>query len=234
MWTLDELVAELKRIRKLGFVKTTHPHQGGVGNTIEFFLGLKENNLRTADLGTVELKAKRAGSTSMLTLASRAPLPRGVNRELFEAYKRLGKDGIWRLYTTIYGSRKNTRGFRIDVDETKLVLENPLNIKAFWPVEKLDDILKKGAQKIVLVWADSKGRVGSKDEKFHYKEAYLLSGVNLKNLKKALEKDKLKVDIRIGADKAGKAAGKYHDHGTGFRISKKDYLHLFDMHQRLM
>lgn len=228
MWTLDKLISKLKKIKNLGFVKTTHPHQGGVGNTLETLLEIKENNLRTPDLGEIELKAKRLTSNSMLTLSSKAPLPRGVNRKLFEEYKLLREDGIYKLYTTINGSKANVRGFKVKIDGVNLVLVNPKNIEAYWLLEKLDDVLKKASQKIVLVLAETKGKFAKPSEQFHYIEAYLLSGLNLGKLQQALNDGKLKVDIRIGADKTGKAAGKHHDHGTGFRISKADYLSLFD------
>src|SRR4030067_1798857 len=105
IWTLDKLISELKQVKKLAFIKTTRAHQGGVGNTIETLLGVKENNLRTPDLGVIELKAKRISSSSMLTLSSKAPLPRAVNKRLFDAYNRKGEDGVNRLYTTVYGSQ---------------------------------------------------------------------------------------------------------------------------------
>ena len=59
------------------------------------------------------------------------------------------------------------------------------------------------------------------EEEFHYIEAYLLSHINMNKFKSAVENDKLKIDIRIGTYKSGKNIGKYHDHGTAFRIKKE-------------
>ena len=57
----------------------------------------------------------------------------------------------------------------------------------------------------------------------------LKAGVLCANkFKSAVESDKLKIDIRIGVYRSGKNKGKYHDHGTGFRINKRDFLLLFD------
>lgn len=235
MWTLDKLILRLKKIKSAGFIKTTHGHQGGVGNTLETLLEIKENNLRTPDLGEIELKAKRLKSNSMLTLSSKSPLPKGVNSKLFHLYKRFSKeDKIYRLYTTIYGSKRNNRGFKVEVKDGKLFLINTKKVEAYWPLEKLDDVLKKDSQKILLVLAEAKGDFGKLNEEFHYVEAHLLSGLSFERLQKALSEGKLKVDIRIGADKTGKAAGKYHDHGTGFRIMKNDYLQLFELHKKLI
>ena len=62
----------------------------------------------------------------------------------------------------------------------------------------------------------------------------MLSGLNIKKFKNAIEKDSLKVDIRIGVYRSGKRKGRYHDHGTGFRINKKDFLKIFDGYKKLM
>lgn len=231
--TMDQLIKKLKEIKSLGFVKTIRSHQGGVGNTLESLLGIKENNLRLPDLGGIEIKAKRLNSQSMLTLSSKSPLPRGVNKVLFNAYK-YPAGGKFKLYTTVRGSKKNNRGLRVKVEKDKLILENPKRIEAYWPLAELDDVMKVGSEKVLLVLAETKGKLGSRDEKFHYKEAYLLDELDFKHLQNAILHDQLKVDIRMGFDITGKAVGKYHDHGTGFRIFKYDYLKLFNKSTKII
>ncbi|MBU1246684.1 hypothetical protein KJ973_00255 [Patescibacteria group bacterium] len=77
----------------MGFVKTHRAHDTGIGKTLEDLLGIKENNLRLPDVGDVELKAKRIDSGSMLTVATKSPEPKGINKVLFEKYKYLDKEG---------------------------------------------------------------------------------------------------------------------------------------------
>ena len=216
------MIKKLKEIEKMGFIKTVRPHDGGVGNTLESLLGIRENNLRLPDVGDIEIKAKRVDSTSMLTLASKSPLPRGVNKLLFVAYSHVAEDGIRKLYTTIYGSRINPQNFKVVFEKDNLILQNKNNILAYWPVSLLFEGLKAKADKILLVYAETKGKKGSTNEMFHYAEAYILDGIDFENIKKILENGKLKFDIRIGADKKGKKVGIYHDHGTAIRISKQD------------
>ena len=84
---LKTLVKKLLVIRTKGFVKTHRAHDTGIGKTIEDLLGIKENNLRLPDAGEIELKAKRIDSGSMLTVATKSPLPKGANKVLFERYK---------------------------------------------------------------------------------------------------------------------------------------------------
>lgn len=226
--SLKKLKEELNKIKMMGFVKTHRAHDTGIGKTLEDLLGIKENNLRLPDVGEVELKAKRIDSGSMLTIATKSPEPKAINKVLFEKYKYLDKDGKYNLHSTVCGSRKNLRSFRVVLEGEKLVLKNKFRIEVYWPISIFDDILKAKSDKILLAFAETKGERKTKNEKFHFTEAYLLSNLNINKFKSAVESDKLKIDIRIGAYRSGKNKGKYHDHGTGFRINKKDFLCLFD------
>ena len=226
--TLRKLKEQLEKIKALGFVKTHRAHDTGIGKTLEDLLGIKENNLRLPDVGDVELKAKRIDSGSMLTVATKSPEPKGINKVLFEKYKYLDKEGKYNLHSTVYGSRKNPQLFKVVFEGEKLVLKNKSKIVAYWPISIFDDVLKAKSDKILLAFAETKGERKTKNEKFHFTEAYLLSNLNINKFKSAVESDKLKIDIRIGVYRSGKNKGKYHDHGTGFRISKRNFLHLFD------
>ncbi len=227
-FTLRKLKEQLEKIKAMGFVKTHRAHDTGIGKTLEDLLGIKENNLRLPDVGEVELKAKRIDSGSMLTVATKSPEPKGVNKVLFEKYKYLDKEGKYNLHSTVCGSRENPQLFKVVFEGEKLVLKNKSKIGAYWPISIFDDVLKAKSDKILLAFAETKGERKTKNEKFHFTEAYLLSNLNINKFKSAVESDKLKIDIRIGVYRSGKNKGKYHDHGTGFRINKRDFLHLFD------
>lgn len=229
-----KLVEKLKKIKDMGFVETHRAHDTGIGKTLEDLLEIKENNIRLPDLGDLELKAKRVESASMLTLATKSPLPKGINRILFEKYKYLDKEGHHNLHSTVYGSRINPQGFRARFEGDKLMLENKEGLEAYWPLSVFDDVLKSKSDKILLIYAETKGERKTKSEEFYYKEAFLLSGLSLEKFQRAVSKDMLKIDIRIGVYRSGSNKGKYHDHGTGFRINKVDFLHLFDNFEQLV
>ena len=80
----------------------------------------------------------------------------------------------------------------------------------------------------------TKGEKKTANEEFHYIEAYLLSHLNMNKFKSAIESDKLKIDIRIVSYRIGKNKGKYHDHGTAFRINKRDFLKIFDKFEQII
>ena len=110
--TIKKLKKQLEEIKEQGFIKTHRFHDNGIGKTLEDLLGIKENNFRLPDVGDVELKAKRIESDSMLTIATKSPEPRKVNKVLFNKYKYRDKEGNFNLHSTVYGSRKNPQSFQ--------------------------------------------------------------------------------------------------------------------------
>jgi len=231
---LDELVKKILEIKNMGFIKTRRLHDTGIGKTLEDLLGIKENNLLLPDIGEIEIKAKRIDSQSMLTIATKSPLPRGVNRVLFDAYKYKDKEGRHCLHSTACASRHNPQGFRVVLRGDKIELQNKEGIEAYWPISVFDDVLKIKSNKVLLVFADTEGKRTTKAEGFRFVEAHLLSDLSIDKFKNAIKEDKLKIDIRIGVYRSGIRQGKYHDHGTGFRINKRDFLHLYDNFQQLV
>lgn len=233
-FTLDELIKKLKEIKALGFIPTIYANDGGVGATLEKLLGIKENNFKIPDIGEIELKGKREKSKSMLTLTSKQTLPKGSMKTLYDKYGIVRSDGIKKLYCTIRGSAKETHGFILDIKGEKLIINNPKKIEAYWIINDLFEHLINKNKKTLLVYAKTTGKQNTVDEKFHYVEANLLSGLSMKKFISAIENGKLKIDTRIGADKTGKRIGAYHDHGAGMRINKKDFLELFDEYSTLI
>jgi len=234
MESIQDVKNRLLEIKSQGYVQTHRAHDTGIGKTLEDLLGIKENNIPLPDIGEIELKSKRLESGSMLTIATKAPKPRGTNRKLYNNYKYVDEDGAFCLHTTSYGSKCNNLGFRLILTGDKIILENVKKVEAYWPLSVFDDVLKSKSNRILLVLAKTKGERATANEKFHYTEAYLLSGLDMDRFKVAIATDRLKVDTRIGVYKSGRSVGKYHDHGTGFRINKRDYLSLFDTYEQLI
>lgn len=232
--TLEQLIRKITEIKNKGFIKTHRSNDTGIGKTLEDLLEIPENNLRLPDVGDIELKTKRIESKSMLTIATKSPQPRGINKVLFNKYKYKDKHGFCSLHSTVCSSKINPQGFRIIIKGDKLVLKNKNNIEAYWPMSVFDNVLKSKSNRILLVFAETKGERKTKNEQFHYTEAYLLSSLNINKFEQAIKNNKLKIDIRIGVYRSGKSKGRYHDHGTGFRINKRDFLAIFDTYQKLI
>jgi len=233
MKSIDEVKQRLIEIRDMGYIQTHRAHDTGIGKTLEDLLDIKENNIMLPDIGDIELKAKRAKSASMLTIATATPYPKGAIGRLFAAYKYLDDEGYYNLHSTIYGSQKNPQDFQLNIASDRLIIENTYNIEAYWPLSVFDTVLKSKSNRILLVFAETRGKKNTQEEKFHYTEAHLLSDLSKDKFEAAILTDKLKVDLRIGVFRSGLKKGKHHDHGTGFRINRRDFLKLYDLYEQI-
>ena len=78
-YTKPELIAKLKEISAMGFIPNARRgNAGGIDNTLEDLLGIKENNLPIPNAAEWELKAQRLNSTSLTTLFHIEPSPRAI------------------------------------------------------------------------------------------------------------------------------------------------------------
>lgn len=232
--TLAQIKKALKKLSEKGWIKSNRSHNTGIGKTLEDYLGITENNIALPDFGVMELKSQRAGTASMMTLFTKKP--EGITNA--EILKRFGypdpefpQHKI--LHQTITNGKKNGRGFHCKVDEKQgklLILKNRTVLGYYG----LDFLRLKATEKIgnglILVFANCKKEKGH--EYFHYTEAWLLKDIDPKQFL-ALSK----YDIRLGVYRTGKNAGKPHDHGSAFRLtrlSEKTFPLMFKTHKRIL
>ena len=135
IYTKFALIAKLKKISAMGFVPNTRRgNAGGIGNTLEGLLGIKENNLPIPNAAEWELKAQRLNSTSLTTLFHSEPSPRAIRfvpqvllPKYGWAHKEAGKkypEGEMSYRQTIHGKSRSDRGFRVVIDrkERKILI----------------------------------------------------------------------------------------------------------------
>jgi len=222
--TFEELVEGLKKIEKMGFVKTHRSGNTGIGKTLEDLLGIDENNFAGPDGLTTELKAGRKNAGSMLTLFTKSPQPPKINSVLLNELGYPDVEGSTKkiLHTTInanaYNTLKGGTGLKIAVKEDRIEIDSPKlkhnpNIPIpYWDKTTLQERFEKKYIELLYVKAETRG-TGSNEE-FHFNEAWLMKGFDFENFIKLLREGTLLVDIRIGQYPDGRP----HDHGTGFRI----------------
>ncbi|HPL92955.1 MAG TPA: MvaI/BcnI family restriction endonuclease [bacterium] len=135
IYTKPALIAKLKEISAMGFVPNARKgNHGGIGNTLEDLLGIKENNLPIPNAAEWELKAQRLNSTSLTTLFHIEPSPRAIRfvpQVLLpfygwahqEAGGKYSNDEM-SFRQTIHGNSCSDRGFKvvIDRDERKILI----------------------------------------------------------------------------------------------------------------
>src|SRR3989304_4034604 len=197
----DEFVEKIKQIKNRGFVPSNRPGDTGIGKTLEDLLDISENNIAGPDFDIYELKSGRKDSASMLTLFTKAPMPKGANKSLLEAfgYKQRTKQNRKKqdvtdfvdinvheqecstrekeLHVTVDSKSINSVGLRLEIRDNRIYISNPKNVLAYYDEGTLREAFEKKYKKLVLVLASSKKEDGK--EYFWFNEAYLLEGFSL-------------------------------------------------------
>lgn len=127
-YTKESLIDALKEIKSRGWIPNARPgNAGGVGNTLEDLLGIKENNLPIPNASEWELKGQRAETSALTTLFHMEPSPRALK---FVPNILLPKYG-WKhelagtkyppdemsFRQTIHGRERSDRGFMVEIDK---------------------------------------------------------------------------------------------------------------------
>lgn len=229
----DKFKEKMLGIKKKGYIPSHRSGDTGVGKTFEDELGIEENSIQAADLGSVEVKANRKNSTSKVTLFTKAPKKRGVNNKILrktygyqtDESRALNPD-INILHTSVSGKDFNTLDgepfMKLTVKNDKIYLEHARDgilEDVYWEQEQLEKAFNKKypAGKMYHVQADSKVENGK--ESFCYDEAYCLEDFSADKMIDGLKSGNLEMDIRLGIHASGKNKGKSHDNGTAIRVS---------------
>ncbi len=236
----EQFIEKLRAIRSRGWICNARPgNVGGVGNTLEDLLGIKENNLPIPNAAEWELKCQRVGTTSLTTLFHMEPSPRALK---FVPDVLLPKYG-WRHKTrseemsfrqTISGQSRSDRGFKVIVDCSSRKVLISFDAKSVdkkhrrWlkSVEKqvglgeldpqpywgFDDLHHKAGTKLLnCFYVEARTKVDGGIECFLYEKLYLLQGFSFEKLLQGIEQGYLFVDFD---------ARTHHNHGTKFRLRR--------------
>lgn len=229
-----DLIRRLREVKEMGYVKTHRAGNTGIGKTLEDLLGIEENNVPGPNAAEIELKSARKNVSSMLTLFTKSPLPRGANSVLLEKFGYPSKQGSWRkeLHTTVnavrYNQLRGEPGFKIEIGEDRVNLVSFGEVVGYWDRETLRRSFERKLRKLLYVKAESRG--SGLGEEFWFNEAWLLSGFDFDNFISLLKEGTVFVDIRIGQYPNGRT----HDHGTGFRIFPDKLDLCFSHRERIM
>ncbi len=129
------MIEKLKAVAATGWIPNARPgNTGGIGNTLEDLLGIKENNLPLPNAAEWELKAQRLHSSSLTTLFHMEPSPRALRfvPQVFLpkygwVHQEEGKKhpkGEMSFRQTIHGQLRSDRGFMVVIDrkERKILI----------------------------------------------------------------------------------------------------------------
>jgi len=157
--TVERFRTKFAKVKEKGWVKSQRRGPTGIGQTLENLLGIEENNIALPDLGTIELKAHRIGSSSMITLFT-------FNRKAWKmkplsAIKKYGtkdKDERLGMYFTM-SRTPNSVGLFLNVDQTTISVRHVSGeLIAEWQLETLAERFMQKTPGLVLVSAFSEMR----------------------------------------------------------------------------
>jgi hypothetical protein len=244
---LEKIKRDFYTIRDLGFVACTRNNNkdGGIGNTYEDLLSVRENNLKEADYLGFELKSKRQFNSSYISLFSKSPShplrANGYLREKYGEVRDANHGEKKKLYASVFGHRhslvydKYKMKLEVNHDERKLYLrifdlKDSLLDSVYWTFEALEKAAKK-MKSLMLVLAETKTE--NNHRKYHYNEAEIYHNFDFDSFIKNIENGGIMFDIRIGVHNSGKLIGKTHDHGSGFRVKKENFKNLYDTYESI-
>ena len=262
-YTREGIITKIGQLKSAGFVKNSRPkNQGGVGNTVEDYLGIKENNLSIADMGEYELKTKRKGDKSLTTLFHLDPFPRerGSLNILYDVllpvfgWPNRNNAAETSLRLTVGAKGFMGRGFTIVVDNdeqcVRLLFDPSKAAPAFaeWRdkivgagKDKLDPyphwpyaILKEHVDKITNVFMVFAESKGS--YKDGTEEFHYVDGYVMEGLRFDVFLEAIRQGtIVVDFDCRTGVGRKPHNHGTKFRFLKlKDLIDLYPRHEKFM
>lgn len=127
IYTKQSLIDKLKDIAAMGWIPNGRKgNSGGIGNTLEDLLDIKENNLPIPNAAEWELKTQRLNSSSLTTLFHIEPSPRAIRfvpqvllPKYGWAHQEDGKKypiGEMSFRQTIHGLSRSDRGFIVIID----------------------------------------------------------------------------------------------------------------------
>lgn len=220
--TLEEFKERFNEIKAQGWVPSRRRGPTGIGQTLEEMLGLSENNVALPDLGTIELKARRRGSSSLITLFT-------FNRKVWKMkqldairqHGTLDDNGRLGLYFTMSGS-PNGMGLYLHTEMDKISVRHTSgSIIAEWELETLAERFMQKLPGLIVVNALDMMR--DDIEWFKFERAQLLTGTSPAIIRKQIIDGNVVVDLRMHDDET-----KARNHGTGFRVREDKLTSLFE------
>lgn len=225
----------------MGFVKSLRSDNTGIGFTLEYHMGIAENNRTSADFTyngvPVELKAHRKGSSSRVTLFTKTPTWDPLSSwEIIEKYGYIDDYGRRALKVTLTADGYNSQGLKLDIRDytVPIIDENGSQIAYFDSSDLNKSIRDKFGENMLYVEADSEQRYDG--EYFHYNNATFYQSLELSNFWKMLQRGEIVFDFRMDIRERNGGSEDYfvRDRGPAFRIQYGDISALYENYSTIL
>lgn len=239
---INELIKKFEIIKNAGFVESKINEKSGSGVTLENLLNCGAGDLCYPDFNGIELKVIRKYNDASIDLFNCTPDGPHLNTTqwLTRNYgypdkdfpqKKALKGEINSLVTNKIGLFYFFK-LKISKKEKKVILEiynhkgEKINNELYWDFKWIKQKLNTKMKFLAII----------ESTKFYSKGKYYFKYENIKIYKlknfnafiKLIEKGVINITFKTGYYKSGKYYGKFHDHGTSFRIKKENINLLYD------
>ena len=217
-----EFQKKMMDIKRKGFIASKRKGPTGIGYTLEFELGIDENNIAIPDLGFAELKSHRENHTGLVTLFTFNRKAWKINPlSAIQKYGSYNKDSRKGMYYTLNQHPNSAGLFTVCNDDTIQIQHISGEVILQWTIDSIAERFSQKIQALILVSAKVEMRDGR--EYFYYYRARLLKGnMKKKALTNAFISGDFVIDLRLH-EKATMA----RNHGTGFRVKENKLINLF-------
>ena len=236
MNNLRSLIIKLEALKNKGWIKSINNYSAGIGTTLEKELDIHSGEFEIPDFGEIEIKTKKIGSISNITLFSAAP--DSYVAEIKRIHEKYGyphsKNPKYKVFnTTIAGNKftsiSNKYHFIINVDwKHEIVVLNVHNKYSgalidnysSWSFDMLQEKLYRKLKYLCLVRAQRKYEFPNVYYKYIDYSFYVLK--DFKTFLNAIDKGIIKVTFKINVIQKGPKEGQIKDHGTSFDINENN------------
>jgi len=237
----EKLLKEFENIKKQGFVKSEIKSANGAGQTLEKMLNAGGSDFCFPDYYGIELKAIRNYNDATFDLFNSTPDSNHVfsTQWIAEKYGYPDKDFKNKkvFKGDIYGNELRKIGLfnyyklRVDYVNQKIILDiynykkELINSDLYWDFDDVKSKLELKLSKLALITTD---KIYSNGNYYYfYKEIKCYVLKTFEKFLNLIETGTIYVTFKYGIYKSGIHKGEYNDHGTSFKISKKDLKLLF-------
>ncbi|MBL0310730.1 MAG: hypothetical protein IPP77_13960 [Bacteroidetes bacterium] len=220
-----KIIQEIVRMGKVE-IPPQFKGAGAPGNTLEYLLNVEQNNFDSPDLNDWEIKFH--GGNSLLTLFHKDPQPRGIIKEVVNAFGWYNEKGQISFRHTISG--KSERGFVVNNIGNRITVTNEKNnnIIPYWENNVILNAIGGKLRRLILVH----GTVDKKNRQVIYESAVGYWDLNLTGICEAIKEGVIYIDFDART-KAGKGTS-LRNHGTKFRIHINDIGLIYENHQLIV
>lgn len=238
---INLLIERFKLLKKAGYIEGILKNKNAAGIVLEKKLNCGADSLCFPDFEGIEIKAIRSYNDAAIELFNDTPSSPYINTTQWLTEKFGYPDKTWKEKNSLKGdvsaTKKNKIGlfysYKLQVNKNKIVLEiyNSKNIlinnEVYWDFEWLRRKLETKLNYFALI---NTTRIYSKG-KYYYNynnmKIYKLKSFDI--FIDLIKKGIISITFKNGYYKSGKYKGKFHDHGTSFRIRKNNLSKLFNL-----